>query len=76
MKDLGYLHHFLGIFIQRQPTDLFLSQRQYTMKIIERAGMVDCKLCTTSVDTSLKLSGNTDNNVSDPTHYCILVGTL
>jgi hypothetical protein len=25
MKDLGQLHHFLGISIQRRPTSLFLS---------------------------------------------------
>jgi hypothetical protein len=62
MKDLGLLHHFLGISIQRQPTGLFLSQRQYTMEIIERAGMVDYKPCTTPV--------------SDPMHYCSLVGAL
>jgi hypothetical protein len=35
MKDLGQLHHFLGISVQHQPTILFLSQRQYTMEIIE-----------------------------------------
>jgi hypothetical protein len=31
MKDLDELHHFLGITIERQPQDLFLHQRQYTI---------------------------------------------
>jgi hypothetical protein len=35
MKDLGQLHHFLGISIQCQPIGLFRSQQQYTMEIIE-----------------------------------------
>jgi hypothetical protein len=76
MKDLGQLNHYLGISVQRQPTDLFLYQRQHTMDIIERAGMVDSKPCNTPVDTSSKLFGDIDNPVSDPTHYRSLVDTL
>jgi hypothetical protein len=76
MKDLGQLHHFLGISIKHQPTGLFLSQRQYTMKIIERVGMVDCKPCTTRVDTSLKLYGDISDPVSDPTYYRSLADAL
>jgi hypothetical protein len=76
MKNLGQLHHLLGISVQRQPTNLFLSQRQHTMEIIGRADMVDCKSCTTPVDTSLKLSGDTGNPVSDPMHYHSLTSAL
>jgi hypothetical protein len=76
MKDLGKLHHFLGISIQHQATGLFLSQWQYTMEIIKRVDMVDYKPCTTPVDTSSKLSGDTGNPISDPTHYHSLVGAL
>jgi hypothetical protein len=76
IKYLGQFHHFLGISVQRQPTGLFLSQRKYMMEIIERAGMVDSKSCTTPVDTSSKLFGDTSDPVSDPTHYRSLVGAL
>jgi hypothetical protein len=76
MKDLGQLHHFLGISVQHQPTGIFLSQRQYTMEIIEREGLVDYKPCTTPVNTLSKLSGYTGDPVSDPTHYSSLVGAL
>jgi hypothetical protein len=76
MKDLGQLHHFLGICVQHQPTGIFLSQRQYTMEIIEREGLVDYKPCTTPVNTLSKLSGYTGDPVSDPTHYSSLVGAL
>jgi hypothetical protein len=75
-KDVGRLHHFLGISVQRQPIALFLSQRQYMMEIIERAGMVDCKPCTTPVDTSSKLSGDTGDPVSDPMYYRSLTSAL
>jgi hypothetical protein len=76
MKDLRQLHHFLGISVQRQPIGLFLSQRQYTMEIIERLDMVDCKPCTTLVNTSSKLSGGTSDPISDPTHYHSLADVI
>jgi hypothetical protein len=46
------------------------------MEIIEGASMVDCKPCTTLVDTSSKLSGDTGNPISDPTHYHSLANAL
>jgi hypothetical protein len=46
------------------------------MEIIERVGMVDCKPCTTPVDTSSKLLGDTGDPVSNPTHYRILADAL
>ena len=39
MKDLGQLHHFLGMQVQHTPSGLFLSQRQYMIDILDRAGM-------------------------------------
>jgi hypothetical protein len=45
-------------------------------EIIVRAGMVDSKPCTTPVDTLSKLSGDTCDPISDPTHYRSLVGVL
>jgi hypothetical protein len=38
--------------------------------------MVDCKPYTTLVDTSSKLSGDTGNPISDPTHYRSLADAL
>jgi hypothetical protein len=76
MKDLGQLHNFLGISVQRQPTGLFLSQRQYMMEMVERAGMVDSKPCTTLVDTLSKLYGDMGKPINDPTHYRRLASAL
>jgi hypothetical protein len=49
MKDLKPLHHFLGITIERHPDGLFLHQRTYTLDILKRVVMADCKPCTTLV---------------------------
>ena len=65
MKDLGQLHHFLGVSVTHSSDGLFLSQRQYILDILERAGMQDCKPCLTPVDTCAKLSYD-DPPVDDP----------
>jgi hypothetical protein len=35
MKDLGSLHHFLGVSVQHQADGLFLTQRQFALDILE-----------------------------------------
>ena len=50
MKDLSPLHHFLDVSVEQRSNDLFL-QRQYAWDILERAGMSNCKPCSTPVDT-------------------------
>jgi hypothetical protein len=76
MKDLGSLHHFLGISVTRQSSGLYLSQRQYCLEILDRAGMSDCKLCATPMDTNAKLSAVYGAPVADPTDYHSLAGAL
>jgi hypothetical protein len=75
MKDLGPLQHFLGIAVHRSSTGMLLSQRQYTLEILERASMTHCKSCATPVDTQSKLPSSGDP-VTDPTFYRSLVGAL
>ena len=76
MKDLGELHHFLGMHVQRCGDGLLLSQRQYMMDILARAGMADCKSCSTPVDTNRKMSADDGPPVADPTDYRSLAGAL
>jgi len=76
MKDLGQLHHFLGVTVETRPSGLFLHQRQYALDILERAGMTDCKPCSTPVDTQAKLSADLGDPVADPTDYRSLAGAL
>jgi hypothetical protein len=50
IKDLGPLHHFLVITIERHPDGLFLHQRTYTLDIHKHAVMADCKPRMTPVN--------------------------
>jgi hypothetical protein len=76
MKDLGKLHHFLGVTIEPRPAGLLLHQRQYALDILERVGMTDCKPCSTPVDTQVKLSATLGDIVVDPNAYRSLAGAL
>ena len=70
------LHHFLRVTVEPHPVGLLLHQRQYTLDILERAGMTDYKPCSTPVDTQGKLSEAEGTPVTDPTAYRSLVGAL
>jgi hypothetical protein len=76
MNDLEPLHHFLGVSVQYQTDELFLTQHQFALNILECAGMVDCKLISTSVDTQTKFFTESKPPVADPTHFRTLVGAL
>ncbi|XP_066333938.1 uncharacterized mitochondrial protein AtMg00810-like [Miscanthus floridulus] len=76
MKDLGPLHHFLGVAVQQHRDTLILSQRQYTLDILDRHGMSGCNPCSTPVDTCAKVSAYAGPPMDDPTAYCSLAGAL
>jgi hypothetical protein len=76
MKDLGPLHHFLGITVERHLDGLFLHQRTYTLDIFKRAVMADCKPCTTLVDLQAKLVGDSGPPIEDASQFWSITGAL
>jgi hypothetical protein len=76
MKDLEPLQHFLGITVERRPDGLFLHQRSYTLDILKRAVMADCKPCTTPVDLQAKLAGDSGPPVEDASQFRSIAGAL
>ena len=76
MTDLGELHHFLGISVTRSSEGLFLSQRQYALDLLQRAGMAECHSTSTPVNARAKLSASEGTPVADPTEYRSLAGAL
>ncbi|GJR25801.1 ribonuclease H-like domain-containing protein [Tanacetum coccineum] len=75
MTDLGPLNYFLGVFVTRDSSGLFLSQKKYAIEILEKAHMVSCNPSRTPVDTDSKLGVDGDL-VSDSTLYRSLAGSL
>jgi hypothetical protein len=76
MKDLGPLHHFLGITVERRPDKLFLHQCTYTLDILKRAVMTDCKPCSTPVDLKVKLAADSGPLVWHPSQFRSIAGAL
>lgn len=58
MKDLGLVKKIFGIEItkQRSRRELFLSQWQYTKKVLDKFNMTNAKAVTTPMDQQFKLS--------------------
>ena len=78
MKDLGLMHYFLGLEVWQKPNEMILSQGKYTIDILKRFGMMDCKSMTTPMETNLhKLKEATASlDLVDPTLYRQLIGSL
>jgi hypothetical protein len=67
MKDMGMMHYFLGLEVK--PDEIFLNQGKYTVKILKRFKMMDCKAMPTPMVTNLKLLSDTSSKTVDATMY-------
>ena len=47
MKDLGMMHYFLGMEVWQNVDGISLGQGKYTVEILKRFRMMDCKAMTT-----------------------------
>jgi hypothetical protein len=78
LKDLGDLHFFLGIEVQKTSNGLILSQEKYATDLLSRVGMTNCTTCPTPLSSTDKLS-LTDGaplGAEDSTRYRSIVGAL
>jgi hypothetical protein len=78
LKDLVDLHYFLGIKVKKTLSGILLSQEKYTMDVLKRVGVMNCKPMTTPTSTSEKLSlhDGVDLGLEDATRYRSIVGAL
>jgi histone deacetylase 1/2 len=77
LKDLGDLHFFLGIEVNKVDDGLLLSQGKSTSELLHRVGMQACKASPTPFSSSEKLSKEGELLGSeDATRYRSIVGAL
>jgi hypothetical protein len=76
MKDLGLMHYFLGLEVWQSPERIFLNQGKYTVEILKRFGMLDCKPMNTPMEAKLKLLVDTSSELIDATLYRHIIGSL
>lgn len=77
-KDLGNLHYFLGIEVNKVRDGIILTQDKYASDLLKKVGMADCKPVSTRLSTSEKLSlhEGTLLGANDATRYRSIVGAL
>ena len=54
-KDMGKPRYFLGIEVAYQKHGLLLSQRKYTLDLLEETGMLGWKLASTLMEANMDL---------------------
>uniref|UniRef100_A0A2N9IR39 Fibronectin type III-like domain-containing protein n=1 Tax=Fagus sylvatica TaxID=28930 RepID=A0A2N9IR39_FAGSY len=75
-KYLGKLHYFLGIEVARSKAGISLSQRKYTLDILQDTGYLGSKPVATSMESNLKLMLDEGDFIDDPDTYRRLAGKL
>eukprot|EP00253_Pinus_taeda_P021573 PITA_21573 len=76
MSLLGDLTYFLGLQIQQNKDDIFLSQTKYLKQILKKYGMEDSKPVCTPMVIGCSLSANDESaTVHQPT-YRSMIGSL
>ena len=68
-KDLGKLKYFLGIEVAQSNSEVFLSQRKYTLDILVDIDIFDCKPVDTPMDPNVKLVPGQGEPVQEPGRY-------
>ena len=69
IKDLGFMHYFLGLEVWHQPEGIFMKQGKYVVLILKIFDMLDCKSMATPIYTNLKLLSDESSELVDMTQY-------
>jgi hypothetical protein len=76
MKDLGFLHYFLGLQVLQNNEGIFLSQSKYACDLFRRFHMDDCKPAPSPFQSGVKLTATCNSLEVDVTLHLQLVGSL
>uniref|UniRef100_A0ACD5U385 Uncharacterized protein n=1 Tax=Avena sativa TaxID=4498 RepID=A0ACD5U385_AVESA len=75
VKDLGYLHYFLGIEVAYGAQGIYLSQRKYILDLLSETGMLECRPASTPIEQNHGIIADSGDPV-DKGEYQRLVGRL
>lgn len=76
MKDLGQLHYFLGIEVDRSPSGIFISQHKYTSDLLKNYKILSSKPLKLPLDPHHKLLPNSGDPFPYAPAYQQLIGKL
>ncbi|XP_016649661.1 PREDICTED: uncharacterized protein LOC107881097 [Prunus mume] len=76
MTDLGLLHHFLGMGVVQTDKHIFIHQKKYAMKLLEKFGMRDCKSVAIPLVVNEKLCKEDGSEAADESEFRQIIGSL
>lgn len=76
MKDLGDLHYFLGLEINRSDAGFFVSQQKYALDLLEEYNLLQAKPLSLPLDIHIKLTPEKGDPLPEPQTYQRLLGRL
>ncbi|XP_020421259.1 uncharacterized protein LOC109949598 [Prunus persica] len=76
MTDLGLLYHFLGMGVVQTDKYIFLHQKKYAMKVIEKFGLKGCKSVATPLVANERLCKEDGSEMADESEYRQIIGSL
>ncbi|KAI0519346.1 hypothetical protein KFK09_006790 [Dendrobium nobile] len=76
MKQLGLVHDFLGVKIDKHKQFYFVSQSKYASSLLQQADLTRCNPVTNPTCTTLPTNPMTDSKLSDPSIYRRITGSL
>lgn len=65
MKNLGELHHFLGLEFSRYEEGIFVSQENYAKGVLQEFRLTDCRSMSTPMEQNLKLKSGSGRELKD-----------
>ncbi|XP_020218570.1 uncharacterized protein LOC109801843 [Cajanus cajan] len=74
VKDLGQLKYFLGMEIARTKNGIYVSQRKYTLDLLQETSMLGCKAANTPIEPEKR--SEEESPPTDKDRYQSLVGKL
>ncbi|GKB84161.1 retrovirus-related pol polyprotein from transposon TNT 1-94 [Tanacetum coccineum] len=69
IEDLGDLHYFLGLEVTKSEFGLFVSQKKYTLELLQEAEVLTSKPYKLLMDPNLKLQEDMSSPLQDPKVY-------
>ena len=63
VKDMGYLHYFLGIEVAYGVQGIYLSQRKYVIDLLNETGMLNCKPAVTPIELNHRIIADSGDSV-------------
>lgn len=76
IKDLRHLKYFLKVEVARSKQGIVISQRKYTLDILEDACMIGAKPTNFQIEQHLRLTPLDGELLKDPSEYRSLVDRL